>query len=257
MALERERYMILNGELCTEQFSDTPYLYQNIHSLGHRPLRLAQHIAQLSDSIQELFGLKPHISTSDIEQQIADLLAANRLPRNHSIRVELRWEVGGDISLYCDEASLYTGYVLRPLRPQALCLPTNMPLSQHTTSASRATRDAADAIARAKGFGKAIIVESDGGIAVEPASPLTIIKEHRLFLPEGCQSIESSTAEQAARLAGLDIIRRRLTIADLKEADEVLIFDWQGITALSQIFTRPLMDLVATRLAKAAATIVK
>ena len=55
MSQQCEKYMILNGELCTEQASSIPFVYQNIHSLGYSCRHIAQHIELLNQSAKKLF----------------------------------------------------------------------------------------------------------------------------------------------------------------------------------------------------------
>lgn len=249
--------MILNGELIMEYPQAVPYIYQNIHTINHKARFAAQHIEYLNHSAEELFGVTLPLSAQQLEAQVAQLLAANRLTRNATIKVELALDASGDYTLRCGEGTIYAGYAMRSLRPTAVCVPANMPLSPHPTSATIATRLFADAIARTKGYHTAIIAERDGGIAIEPCAPLFIIKEYRMFSAEGYRSVEFDLTEKAAMLAGLQIEHRRLTIADLRDADEVIVVDWQGVSAISEIANRPYMDILAHNIAKGLERIAK
>lgn len=243
--------MIRNGEILAERFSDTPYVFQNIHTLNHRARYTDQHIALLNHSAQELFGeqLANNISAERIESQIGELLTANRLTRNASICVELRLDAVGNYELRSHEPSLYSGYVLRSLHPNAVCLPLDMPLPQHPTSAAAATRLMADTIARKRGFHTAIIAERDGGLAIDPLAPLFTVKEYTLFAQEGCHSVEASITIEAARRAGMSIEHKRLTATDLNDADEVFTACWQGITSMAHIGKRIYMSIMAEKIA--------
>ena len=248
---DKPNLMIENGKLQVESFSDTPYVFQNIHTLGHKARYTAEHLVQLNRSAKELFGeqLPTNITAKQIEQQIEELLATNRFTRNTSIRVEIHLSAIGDYSLRCYEPSLYAGYVLRSLRPEAICLPIDMPLPQHPTSASAATRLLADAIARQNGYHTAIIAERDGGVAIEPCAPLFYIKEYTMFAQEGYHSVESNLTIAAAHAIGLTIERKRLMTSDLKYADEVFSANWQGITAIAHIGQQPYMSILAEKIA--------
>lgn len=245
--------MIRNGELLAESFSDTPYVFQNIHTLHHKARYTAEHLTLLNHSSQELFGeqLKQNITKQQIEHQIEALLSANRLTRNASILVEIRLDAIGNYELRSHEPSLYSGYVLRSLQPDAVCLPLDMPLPQHPTSAAVATRLMADAIARKCGFHTAIIAERDGGLAIEPHQPLFIIKEYTMTAQEGCRSIEEALATTAARAAGVKIERKRIMVSDLKDADEIIYVNWQGVTAIAHLNNKPYMSIMAEKIAKA------
>ncbi len=250
MGRPTDKYMILNGELVAERPHPSAYIYQNIHTLNHKAYFVAQHLDYLNRSAKELFGTTLPLSARQLEVQISQLLSANRLTRNATIKVELALDVSGDYTLRCDEPTIYAGYVMRSLRPTAVCVPANMPLSPHSTSATIATRLFADAIARTKGYHIAIIAERDGGIAMEPCSPLFIIKGYTMHTAEGCRSVEVELAERAATLSGLQVEHHRLMIADLADADEVIMVDWQGVSAISEFAKRPYMDILAHNIAK-------
>lgn len=247
------KFMIRNGELITESFSNTPYVFQNIHTLNHSARYLSEHIALLNHSAKELFGeqLKTNITQQQISHKIAELLAANRLTRNASICVEIRLDAVGNYELRSHEPSIYSGYVLRSLQPDAVCIPVNMPMPQHPTSASVATRLLADSIAHKSGFHRAIIAERDGGLSVEPCEPLFILKEYTLFAQEGCHSVEYELAIAAAKSIGLSLEQKRLMVGDLKDADEVFTVGWQGVTAMAHIGSKLYISLISEKIAKA------
>lgn len=245
------KFMIRNGEILAERFYDTPYVFQNIHTLNHKARYTAEHLTLLNYSAEELFGerLKPNITKEQVEHQIEALLSANRLTRNASILVEIRLDAIGNYELRSHEPSLYSGYVLRSLHPDAVCLPLDMPLPQHPTSAAAATRLMADTIARKCGFHTAIIAERDGGLAIDPLAPLFTVKEYTLFAQEGCHSVEATIAKEAARRAGMSIEHKRLTATDLNDADEVFTACWQGITSMAHIGKRIYMSIMAEKIA--------
>lgn len=250
MEQRRERYMIKNGELTIESPQTLPYIYQNLHTLAHKAYFCEEHLQYLNASTNALWNFKLTTPANRIKQEIESLLVANHITRNSTIKVELSMDIDGNDILRCGDGTIYAGYVMRSLRPKAVCVHAEMPLSPHPTSAAIATRLFADSIARRKGCHIAIIVERDGGIAIEPCSPLFIIKEYSILAAEGLHSVEFNLATQAARAAGLDIQYRRLMVEDLADADEVIIIDWQGVTAISEIAGRPYMDIIAHKIAK-------
>lgn len=250
---ERMKFMLRNGELQAESFSDTPYIFQNIHTLNHQARYLTEHLSWLNRSAKELFGeqLKANISAAQVNHHIEELLAINRLTRNASICVEIRLDAVGNYELRCHEPSLYAGYVLRSLQPEAICLNTEIPLQQHPTSAAIATRQLADVAARKNGFHTAILAERDGGLATEPCSPLFLVKEYTLFAQEGSDSVERRLTIAAAKKIGLKVVERRLMVSDLAEVDEVFTANWQGITAMAHIADQPYMSIMAEKIARA------
>lgn len=200
---------------------------------------------------EECFGADavPAISAIRLRKEIADLLAINKVSPNASTKVELRVDTEGNYSLLCGNATIYAGYSLRSIRPAAICVHSNMPMNNYPTSASIATRQMCDAVARSKSYRAAVIVESDGGVAIEPAMPVFVVKEYDVFTPAGCASVEFSLAERAIRQTGYRLTQRRVLTADINDADEIFWVDWQGVTSALQIGQRPCMDIIANRVA--------
>ena len=250
MEQRKERYMVKIGELTSEQPYTLPYIYQNLHTLAHKAYFCEEHLQYLNTSTKSLWGIELTTPAYRIRQEIESLLSANRITRNATVKVELSMDIDGNEILRCGDGTIYAGYVMRSLRPKAVCVHAEMPLSPHPTSATIATRLFADSIAQRKGYHMAIIVERDGGIAIEPCAPLFIIKEYSMLAAGGVRSVEFDIAIQSAQAAGLDIQYRRLKAEDLADADEDIIVDWQGVTALSEIAGRPYMDIIAHKIAK-------
>lgn len=245
------RRMIFNGTMTSEHCSDGPFVYQNIHTLGHKARFVEQHIEYMKRAAEECFGADavPAISAIRLRKEIADLLAINKVSPNASTKVELRVDTEGNYSLLCGNATIYAGYSLRSIRPAAICVHSNMPMNNYPTSASIATRQMCDAVARSKSYRAAVIVESDGGVAIEPAMPVFVVKEYDVFTPAGCASVEFSLAERAIRQTGYRLTQRRVLTADINDADEIFWVDWQGVTSALQIGQRPCMDIIANRVA--------
>lgn len=257
MAIRHEKYMMLNGELTPEEFADTPYVYCNILTLDRKAYFVEEHIARLAASAAELFGEDITLSPQLIEQQITTLLEANHSSRNNNVRVEVRLDAVGDLSLYCHEATIYAGYVMRPLRPEPYIYNCDMPLAAHSTSASQATMLLAEAVANANGCGTALTTTHDGHIVMEPSRPLFLIKQGYIASAAGPRSVEKMIIEKAAQAIGLKPLTISLTASLLAEADEVIIADWQCITALSHHADHIYMDIVAGKIAKAAANLLR
>lgn len=251
MTIRDGRRMIFNGMMTSEHCSDGPFVYQNIHTFGHKARFVEQHIEYVKRAAEEYFGANavPKISATRLREEIATLLKFNDISPNASTKVELRVDAGSNYYLLCGKATIYAGYSLRSIRPAAICVHSNMPMNNYPTSASLATRQMCDAVARSKGYRAAVIVEDDGGVAIEPAMPVFIVKEYDVFTPTGCDSVEFLLAERAIRQAGYRLTQRRVLTADINDADEIFWVDWQGITSAMQIGQRPCMDIIANKVA--------
>ena len=245
-----ERYMILNGELLPWQHVEGAYVYQHIHTLDYAPYNLPQHIKIISQASEALFEEQFEYSEQEVAKQIASLLGAARLSRKVSICVTLKQYASGDVTIEYDEPSIYSGYVLRSLRPEATCLRMQIPLESYPTSASVEACNLAEAIAMGRGYHTAIIIDADDTIRCDASHPIALVKEMTLYISNtSSPSVERNLLEQATRKAGYKVEYCTLKRSDLATADEVLVMNWQGLTAMQQVNGKPYMSIIAENIA--------
>ena len=245
-----ERYMILNGELLQWQHVEGAYVYQHIHTLDYAPYNLPQHIKIISQASEALFEEQFEYSEQEVAKQIATLLGAARLSRKVSICITLKQYASGDVTIEYDEPSIYSGYVMRSLRPEATCLRMQIPLESYPTSASVEACNLAEAIAQGRGYHTAIIIDADDTIRCDTSHPIALVKEMTLYIANTSLSVERDMLEQATRKSGYKVEYRTLKRTDLATADEVLVMNWQGITAMQQVNGKPYMSIIAENIAK-------
>ena len=245
-----DRYMILNGELLQWQHVEGAYVYQHIHTLDYTPYNLPQHIKIISQASEALFEEQFEYSEQEVAKQIATLLGAARLSRKVSICITLKQYASGDVTIEYDEPSIYSGYVMRSLRPEATCLRMQIPLESYPTSASVEACNLAEAIAQGRGYHTAIIIDADDTIRCDTSHPIALVKEMTLYIANTSLSVERDMLEQATRKAGYKVEYRTLKRADLATADEVLVMNWQGITAMQQVNGKPFMSIIAENIAR-------
>lgn len=245
-----ERYMILNGELLQWQHVEGAYVYQHIHTLDYTPYNLPQHIKIISQASEALFEEQFEYNEKEVAKQITTLLGAARLSRKVSICITLKQYASGDVTLEYDEPSIYSGYVMRSLRPEATCLRMQIPLESYPTSASVEACNLAEAIAQGRGYHTAIIIDADDTIRCDTSHPIALVKEMTLYIANTSLSVERDMLEQATRKAGYKVEYRTLKRADLATADEVLVMNWQGITAMQQVNGKPYMSIIAENIAR-------
>ena len=245
-----ERYMILNGELLQWQHVEGAYVYQHIHTLDYTPYNLPQHIKIISQASEALFEEQFEYSEQEVAKQIATLLGAARLSRKVSICITLKQYASGDVTIEYDEPSIYSGYVMRSLRPEATCLRMQIPLESYPTSASVEACNLAEAIAQGRGYHTAIIIDADDTIRCDTSHPIALVKEMTLYIANTSLSVERDMLEQATRKSGYKVEYRTLKRTDLATADEVLVMNWQGITAMQQVNGKPYMSIIAENIAK-------
>ncbi|MBR5863382.1 MAG: aminotransferase class IV [Alistipes sp.] len=243
--------MILNGELREWRPSQTPYVYQQIHTLAYKARHTADHLKILGECASRLFALQCDLTRREVEQQIEQLLTANRSTRQTSICVTIKLYASGDYSLEESATSIYSGYVLRSLRPEATFISSSAPLGGYPTSAMESTREMMREVAAARDLHHLIMVTPAGEVVIDSAEPLFIVNGYTLTLPQvAMPSVEQMLIEQAAHSLGFKFERKPLTIQMLKDADEVLTASWQGISAIAHIDSKPYMAIIAERLAR-------
>lgn len=244
------KYMLVNDSLRPFCPGTGPYVFQNVHTLGYRCRHMGRHIDILCSSALRLFGRQPRISAQEAEQRAVRLLEACRRARGVTVRIVLKANPDGDIIMECDEPSIYGGYALRSLRPEAVRMAIVPPMAQYPTSAMAEARALADAMARAQGFHTAVLTDSGGNIVSECCNPIFTVRGYTIATPpQPAGSVELEIAEQAARRASLTIRRQPLTTDDLAAADEVLTVNFQGVTSIARIGRKPYMSIIAERLA--------
>ncbi len=247
----REKYMLLNGEPTLLAPRCEPYVFQNVHTLGGECRRMRRHVEVLASAAEQLFGVDLDLDAREAERAARLLAEACRLTRNVTVRLIMKVYPSGDVAMEYDEPSIYRGYVLRSLRPEAVCVNMAPPLWQFPTSVAAETRALADATARARGFHTALLTDAAGNLVSESAQPIFVVRGYTLFTPPATfPSAEREAAERAARAASFEVVRRQLTRDDLASADEVLTVNYQGVASISRIGRKPYMSIIAEKLAE-------
>ena len=228
--------MILSGVLQSWQHLDEPFVYQNIHTLGYRTKHLAEHIAVLNSAAQELFRQRLDVAPKEIENQVYALLSSQRLSLNVSICVILKIYSSGEYSIENAEPSIYRGYALRGLRPEACYINQTPNVGGYASSVSLAARRMADAMAKRHNLHTAIILDSEDNVIFEPSQPLCCIINEAIILPQhNTESVELTLVEQAAKKCGLQLYHQAINRELIASADEVIVASWQGITSIGYI----------------------
>ena len=93
--------------------------------------------------------------------------------------------------------------------------------------------------------------DSAGILRSADDAPLFGIGGHTVLTAPGPASVERELAVRAILAAGLELREEPFGRADLPYLDELFFADHRGITSLSRCDGRPLMTLVAERVAEA------
>ena len=146
--------------------------------------------------------------------------------------------------------SLYDGYALRSLMPEAATVRYDLPLTDAPTTLREAAVALADLEAARRGATKAVRCTADGTLLSADDAPLFAVSGHTLLAPPAPASVEGALLREAARRIGLTLREEPVRCGDLRRLDELLYVDHRGITALSRCDGIPFMSLTAERLAE-------
>lgn len=226
-------------------------LYQTVHVANFRPRMVEKHAALLTQGARELFGCAYTPRIGELEERIAALARAERFPRAVSgfVRIELTAE--GRERLLPAGSSLYAGYALRSLMPEACVVEYEIPFGPAFTSAHEAMALLARRQAEAAGADTAIRCDRRGVCYAVDEAPLFAVCGKRILTAPAPQSVERDLACRAIRRAGLEVAEEPVVRDDLARLDELFFVDHRGVTALSRCEGVPYMSLLAERVANA------
>lgn len=226
-------------------------LYQTLHLHRGRARNLAAHAALLDAAARETF-FRPY--TPDLQRlaaRIEAVAAAENYPDGVSAFVRLELAADGTERLLPLGASLYDGYALRSVTPDAATVAYELSF----TDAPTTVRESAALLARQRALHAdaqvAVHVDRDGVLRSADDAPLFGICGKRLIPGPAFACVERGLVLRAARAAGIVTGEERLTCSLLPHLDELFYADHRGITSLAHCDSLPLMSLFAERIAGA------
>ena len=198
------------------------YLYQTVHVLDGECLCLREHLAVLDRWSRTLFGCPGPQDAREVGTAVA--------------------------AVEFEGVSLYRGYDLRSLMPEAVTLQYEPPLFDAPTSAREAAVELARQYAGLQGASVAVRCDRNGTLMAADEAALFAI---RVYAPPGEASIGRSLAVRSIRAAGLELAEAPVGRDDLPRMDELFFIDHRGVTALSRCDGQPYMAIFAERIAGA------
>lgn len=223
------------------------YLYQTVHIARGRARNAEAHAARLDAASRELFGRG--YAPARLAARIEALAAAERYPTGVSGFVRIELGADGEEHLTPAGVSLYDGYALRSLQPEAVTLRYDLPLTEAPTSAREAAAQLARHMAERAGADVAVRCDREGILREADDAPLFAVAGHTVLAAPGTQSVERELAVRAVRAAGLELREEPFGCGELPRIDELFFADHRGITALARCDGQPLMSLIAERIA--------
>lgn len=225
------------------------YLYQTVHILDGQCRCLPEHLDVLDRWARAIFGCRaPHDAAQVCATAVA--LAGQHAPgsdRSKFIRLVLT--ASGGLRTEFAGVSLYRGYDLRSLMPEAVTLQYDLPLYDAPTSAREAAVELARQLARKTGATVAVRCDRDGVVHAADEAALFAVRGKTVCVSPGEPGVERALAVRAIRAAGLELVERPVLRDELPRMDELFFVDHRGVTALSRCDGHPYMALLAERIA--------
>lgn len=229
------------------------YLYQTLHILDGRCLHLPAHLAVLDHWSRELFGRPAGLREQPLARQVA-ALAGQAAPAGCDLSQFARLVVpaSGDPAFRLESAgiSLYRGYDLRCLMPDAVTLQYGMPFPEAPTSAREAAAQLARQQARLHGASVAVRCDRDGAVCSADDAPLFAVRGKTAFVCPAEACVERELGLRAVEAAGLALEERPVMREELPRFDELFFVDHRGVTALAHCDGHPYMAILAERVAQ-------
>ena len=226
------------------------YLYQTVHLARGRARNVAGHIAVLDAASRELFG-RPYAPAAErLAKRIETLSAAERYPAGVSGFVRIELDPDGTERLLPAGVSLYDGYALRSLQPEAVTLRYDLPLTEAPTSAREAAAQLARRMAERAGADVAVRCDREGILREADDAPLFAVRGKTAFVSPAEACVERELGLRAVEAAGLELEERPVMRDELPRFDELFYVDHRGVTALAHCDGHPCMAILAERVAQ-------
>jgi len=224
------------------------HLYQTVHVAGGYPRSTEAHAALLTEAARIVFGTEYAPDIPLLEKRIMAVARAENYPQEVSgfVRIELTAE--GEERLRPAGVSLYDGYALRGVTPDACTVCYELPFAGMPTSAHEAAARLADRQARQKGAALAVHCTREGVCLSADCAPLFAVRDKEVLVSP-LPGVERELAVQAIRALGLRLSDEPILRDSLARYDELFYVDRRGITALAHCDGVPYMSLAAERIA--------
>ncbi len=240
--------ILSDGRLATAaELPDEPYVYQTLHTLGHKAWHTSEHLRLVNLYGEELFGHSVRLIPVRLQRLVSKLLDALRYPMAVSCFVELRLYASGLTCLLAGETGLAAGYLFRPVYPDAVTV--SFYARRIPCSATREAIRTADWTARAQKADAWVGIGPNGRVACCDGCLLFGVEGRTVLTSRIEDSVDYTSAQHAIRSAGYRLCVGELTPDRLERFDEIFYIDHRGLTALHQLDGRLLMHIIAERVA--------
>lgn len=225
-------------------------LYQRLRATDGRVMHLSRHLDILRSYAAILLPHTPIPTASEIEQMCSRLLSRGGYSSSSTHILELNLWQSGRVKLSVIETSLYKGFDLRVLRPNAAIIEGCTTALLYPTSAALECEKLMKIIARQNGCDVALSVQNSSVIAIDSTNPIIV---HGTTVTIG-NSITSAytelVVETLKKLPQYNISLSEISLQQVATADELFFADHRGLTAVGSLGGRQYSDTVAYAISK-------
>ena len=225
-------------------------LYQRLRATEGHIMHLSRHLDILHSYADILLPQSPIPTAAEVEQMCQRVLSRGGYSSNSTHILELRLWQSGRVRLSVIETSLYKGFDLRVLRPNAAIIEGCSTALLYPTSAALECEKLMKIIARQNGCDVALAVQNGSVIAIDSTNPIVV---HGTNVTIG-QSITSAYTEfiieTLKKLPQYNISLSEISLQQAASADELFFADHRGLTAIGTLGGRQYSDTVAYAIAK-------
>lgn len=233
------------------------YVYAAVACDGHAPLYLERQMEFARATYEKLHGAAPLADTRAIRHDIKELLVTTLQPQTGNVVMIYLIPHGygdaqPDVVISHSHSTIYHGYALVSLRPAAAVVNYEIPFSGYRTAVSLAAAGYMDDFARRAGANIALRANRGGHIVSSGDYPVFTVKDGTVITPPLAQdtgdSVERQLMFRACSLARTPLEEREISLTELPEMEEIMVFDHTGIRSVLSCSGNYYYNLIADRL---------
>lgn len=232
-------------------------LQQMIHVCGREVRFLREHLGEVERAWFALFRSSLRLPAEAVEAEIRRLLEREHCSKEYSTYLRLEVDPEGQWCLQIEGDSLYRGYVLRALRPDAVAIRFELPFEGMPTTAAAQTWQTALCMARSRKVHSVVRLSEELTLMAADGVSLFAVAARTVYVSHEPRGVEGRLAREAIRRAGYSLEIMPLKRDHLPDIEELFYVDHRGVTALGSCDGKPMMAAVAARVAEQMEAIVR